>query len=114
MNTSISTSTSSVTSTNITTQDELTKFFNIKFYDERHGEPELTEKKMSCQYVNTYSENHCLTKQILDNIKNSHISQENMEKLNSIVNNRSYDVNNDDLINDLINIIFCLNEKLKK
>ena len=94
-------------------ENDLSNFFNIKFYDERHGDPSL-DCKMQCQYVNKYSENFLIVKQILDNIKNSHISQQNMEKLDIIVNNISSDDNNNDLINHLINIIFCLNEKLKK
>jgi hypothetical protein len=112
LTTNLTSNTSLLSDKNI--ESDLSNFFNIQFYDERHGEPSLSDNKMRCQFINKYSENFSIVKQILDNIKTSHISQQNMEKLSIIVNNISCDDNHNDLINDLFSIIFCLNEKIKK
>lgn len=95
------------------TQTDLSNYFDIKFYNEKHGSPLITPEFPEYKYVNVYSEYHCITKKALINILTN---QDNSKQLHEL--QKKIDTNKNELCHEIImnlmNIIYAQNFVLQK
>ena len=91
----------------------MSNYFDIKFYDERYGNPDVTLDYPTYKYVHTYSNSYGLIESTLTNIKLGISNEDNLQLLIKHIDNESYD-SEEKMIVHLPNIIYAQKKELHK